>query len=197
MSEAASTAPTTGRDINPSITDAANVAKAVNADLDNGLTAQEATHRLAEFGHNELRATPRAPTWRRVLAQFQDPLIYLLLAAVAIALIAWVIEGLHGRPVDAIVIAMIVLFNGVLGYAQVAKAENAVAALTRMTAVTSGVMRDGKLLRVPSAGLVRGDLLVLAEGDSVGADARLVQAETLRVQEASLNKRGQRGMALT
>ena len=194
MSEAASTAPKIGRDINPSITDAANVAKAVNADLDNGLTAQEATHRLAEFGPNELRATPRAPTWRRVLAQFQDPLVYLLLAAVAIALIAWVIEGLHGWPVDAIVIAMIVLFNGVLGYAQVAKAENAVAALTRMTAVTSGVMRDGKLLRVPSAGLVRGDLLVLAEGDSVGADARLVQAESLRVQEASLNKRGQRDL---
>ena len=69
---------------------------------------------------------------------------------------------------------------------QEAKAENAVAALARMTAVTSAVLRDGQVTRVPSAELVRGDLLVLGEGDAVGADARLVQAASLRVQEASL-----------
>ena len=69
---------------------------------------------------------------------------------------------------------------------QEAKAENAVAALARMTAVTSAVVRDGQVLRVPSAELVRGDVLVLGEGDAVGADARLVQAAALRVQEASL-----------
>ena len=73
-----------------------------------------------------------------------------------------------------------------LGYVQEAKAENAVAALARMTAVTSAVVRDGQVQRVPSAELVRGDLLVLGEGDAVGADARLVQAASLRVQEASL-----------
>jgi magnesium-transporting ATPase (P-type) len=109
-----------------------------------------------------------------------------LLAAIAIALVAWVIEGLVGWPVDAIVIGTIVLLNGVLGYVQEAKAENAVAALARMTAVASAVMRDGQLLRVPSAELVRGDLLVLGEGDAVGADARLLLATSLRVQEASL-----------
>ena len=63
------------------------------ADLENGLTSQEASRRLAQDGPNELRSAPRAPGWRRVLAQFQDPLVYLLLAAVAIALVAWVIEG--------------------------------------------------------------------------------------------------------
>src|SRR6185503_19707945 len=89
-------------------------------------------------------------------------------------------------PVDAIVIASIVVLNAILGYVQKAKAENAVAALARMTAVTSSVIREGRLERVPSAELVRGDLLVLGEGDSVGADARLVQAASLRVQEASL-----------
>ena len=87
---------------------------------------------------------------------------------------------------DAIVIALIVVLNAVLGYLQEAKAENAVAALARMTAVTSAVLRDGQVLRVPSAELVRGDVLVLGEGDAVGADARLVQAASLRVQEASL-----------
>jgi P-type Ca2+ transporter type 2C len=170
----------------PSVKDAEEVARALRTDLQSGLTAQEAARRLAQDGPNELVATPRAPAWRRLLSQFQDPLIYLLLGAVAIALVAWAIEGAVGWPVDAIVIAMIVLLNGVLGYLQEAKAENAVAALARMTAVTSSVVRDGKVLRVPSAELACGDLLALEEGDAVGADARLVQAASLRVLEASL-----------
>ncbi len=116
----------------------------------------------------------------------RDPLVYLLLGAVAISLVAWWIEGRHGWPVDALVIAAVVALNAVLGHAQESKAESAVAALARMTAVTSTVLRDGQLSRVPSAALVRGDLLVLGEGDAVGADARLVEAAALRVQEASL-----------
>ena len=76
-----------------------------------GLTSQEAARRLAQDGPNELRAAPPRPAWRRILAQFQDPLVYLLLAAVAIALVAWVIEGAAGWPVDAIVIALIVVLN--------------------------------------------------------------------------------------
>ena len=175
-----------GRQDDPSITDADDVARVLGADLANGLTSQEASRRLSESGRNELRAAPQIPTWRRVLAQFQDPLIYLLLAAIAIALVAWGIGGWVGWPVDVIVIAAIVVLNGVLGYVQEAKAQDAVAALARMTAVTSSVVRDAQLLRVPSAELVRGDLLVLGEGDAVGADARLVQATSLRIQEASL-----------
>ena len=175
-----------GRPDDPSVKDADEVATALGADLENGLTAQEASRRLSEYGLNELRSAPQRPAWRRVLAHFQDPLVYLLLAAIAIALVAWVIEGAKGWPVDAVVIAAVVLLNGVLGYVQEARAQDAVAALARMTAVTSAVMRDGQVLRVPSADLVRGDLLVLGEGDAVGADARLVQTTSLRVQEASL-----------
>ncbi|WP_041377651.1 cation-translocating P-type ATPase [Polaromonas naphthalenivorans] len=170
----------------PSLQDAGDLAQSLDTDLDKGLTAQEAARRLAHDGPNELRAAPQVPAWRRLLGQFQDPLIYLLLAAIAVALVAWGIEGRVGWPVDASVIAAIVLLNGVLGYAQEAKAENAVAALARMTAVTSAVVRGGQTTQIPSAQLVRGDLLVLAEGDAVGADARLVRAASLRVQEASL-----------
>jgi len=170
----------------PSVLAADAVASALVADLERGLTAEEASRRLAQNGPNQLQSAPRRPAWRRILAQFQDPLIYLLLAAVVIALVAWVIEGRTGWPVDAIVIAAIVLLNGVLGHVQEAKAENAVAALAKMTAASSTVLRDDKPQRVPSAELVSGDLLVLAEGDAVGADARLVQATSLRVQEASL-----------
>jgi P-type Ca2+ transporter type 2C len=175
-----------GTPIDGSIMDAGEVARTLAADLQNGLTSRDASRRFAQAGPNELRAVPRVPAWRRALAHFQDPLVYLLLGAVAIALIAWVIEGRDGWPVDAIVIAIVVLFNAVLGFVQEAKAQDAVAALARMTAVTSAVVRDGQVLRVPSAELVRGDLIVLAEGDAVGADARLIQAVSLRVQEASL-----------
>jgi magnesium-transporting ATPase (P-type) len=162
------------------------VARALGTALEDGLSPGEAARRLAKDGPNELRAAPPVPAWKRLLAQFRDPLIYLLLGAIAIAFAAWLIEGREGLPVDALVIAAIVLANAVLGYVQEARAESAVAALARMTAATSAVVRGGHTQRIPSDGLVRGDVLVLAEGDAVGADARLVQAATLRVQEASL-----------
>ena len=172
--------------VDASVIDAGDIAKTLGANLENGLSAQEASRRLAEAGPNELRSAPRIPAWRRVLSHFQDPLVTLLLAAIAVALIAWLIDGRVGVPVDAIVIAIVVLLNGALGYAQEARARDAVAAVARMTAITAAVLREGKLLRIPSALLVRGDLLVLGEGDAVGADARLVEAASLRVQEASL-----------
>ncbi|HEY0954191.1 MAG TPA: cation-translocating P-type ATPase, partial [Roseateles sp.] len=137
-------------------------------------------------GRNELRAAPPVPTWRRLLDQLRDPLVMLLIAAIGISLLAWVIEGRHGWPVDALVILVIVGLNAVLGLVQEARAESAVAALARITAVTSAVLRDGQTQRVPSSELVPGDIVLLAEGDAVGADARLLQAAGLRVQEASL-----------
>lgn len=170
----------------PSAVPAGQVAEAAGVDLERGLASDEAARRLARDGPNALRSTPPVPAWRRLLAQFRDPLTYLLLGAVAIALAAWGIEGAQGWPIDAVVIAAVLLLNAILGYLQEARARDAVAALARMTEVTSSVVRDGHPLRVPSAGLVVGDLLLLAEGDAVGADARLVQAAALRIQEASL-----------
>lgn len=178
----------------PYTLDADAVIKALGMDPRNGLTAEVAARRIIEDGPNELRANQPQPAWRRLLAHFKDPLIYLLLVAVAIALVAWFIEGRPGWPTDAIVIALVVVLNGILGYMQEAKAANAVAALARMTAVTSAVIRDGNMMRIPSAQLVRGDLLVLGEGDAVGADARLIQASSLTVQEASLT--GESGSVL-
>ena len=182
-----STASTTQSDLNDaSVMNVAAVATACAADLDHGLTEAEAARRLAAQGPNELRAAAKAGVWRRWLAQFQDPLVLLLLAAIAIALAAWWIEGRVGWPLDAIVIAVVVLLNAALGRLQEAKAEDAVAALGRMLEATATVLRGGQPRRVPSASLVRGDVLMLAEGDAVGADARLVNAAALRVQEASL-----------
>lgn len=170
----------------PTLLDADEVARSLGSEAGSGLAAGVAAQRLAESGPNEFRPVAKPPTWLRLLKQFHDPLVYLLLAAAGIALLAWAIEVGGGVPVDALVIAAVVLLNALLGYVQEGKAADAVAALATMTALTSSVIRDGKRRRIPSAELVPGDLLVLGEGDAVGADARLVQASALRVQEASL-----------
>jgi len=175
----------------PCTLSAGEVVELVVTDIDKGLTSAEAARRLLNGGPNELRAAPRIPAWRRLLAQFQDPLIYLLLTAIGIALLAWAIEGRQGWPVDAIVIGVVVLVNGVLGFAQEAKAEQAVAALARMTTASAAVLRDGRRQQVPGVELVRGDVLLLGEGDAVAADARLLKAASLRVQEASLTGESQ------
>jgi P-type Ca2+ transporter type 2C len=162
------------------------VVKEFAANQNVGLTSTEAATRLVANGANILRSASAVPAWRRVLRQFNDPLIYLLLFAIAIALIAWKLESRESWPIDAMVIAAVVILNGAFGYLQEGKAASAVAALAKMTEVTSAVMRDGKTSRIPSSELVRGDLLLLTEGDAVGADARLVEAASLHVQEASL-----------
>jgi len=175
----------------PSLVGIADLALALGTDLDRGLGAEEAATRLRADGPNALRAVPPVPLWRRALAQLQDPLVTLLGAAAAVALAAWWFEGrghqgAAGWPLDAIVITAVVVLNAVLGLLQEAKAAQAVAALTKMTTATSSVLRDGAVARVPSAELVKGDVLVLAEGDAVGADARLAQAAALKLLEAAL-----------
>lgn len=172
--------------LDPARTDVDEVARRLDVDPERGLTAEAAASRLALHGSNELRSVTRNPLWRRVLAQVADPLILLLLAAVVISVIAWLVEGAEGWPIDAIVILGIIALNAVLGLVQESRAERAVAALAVMTRAHSTVLRDGELRTVASAELVPGDILVLAEGDQVGADARLFRAATLHVAEASL-----------
>ena len=182
-------------DADPSLTSADDVAKALNVDLSQGLSEEEAKRRLAQFGPNELASAPPVPKWRKFLAQFQDPLVYLLIAATVISVIAWFIErsqaqpgaeGGEALPFDAIVIMLILVVNAVLGYMQEAKAEAAVEALAQMTAPQTSVLRGGRVVRINTTDVVPGDIIVLAEGDSVSADGRLVNAASLRIAEASL-----------
>jgi P-type Ca2+ transporter type 2C len=164
----------------------AEVVAAFEGDSQNGLTSGEAAARLERYGANELEAAIPVPTWRKLLAQLADPLIYLLLAGVVVSFIAWWVEGREGVPFEVIVILSIIAVNALLGYVQEARAEQAVAALQRMTAGTAGVMRDGREDRISSADIAPGDLLLLAEGDAVSADARLIEVASLLVAEASL-----------
>jgi magnesium-transporting ATPase (P-type) len=166
--------------------EAAVVADLLGVDPARGLTAAEAARRLADHGPNELEAAEQVPAWRKLLAQFQDPLVYLLLVAVVVSLVAWLIEGAEEVPFEVIVIMAVLVANALLGYSQEARAEQAVAALARMAAAQAGVLRDGQVTRVPTTEVVPGDVLVLAEGDAVAADGRLVEASVLKVAEASL-----------
>ena len=178
-------------DIDPSLTEANEVAKALDVDTNTGLSSAEAQRRLEKFGPNQLASAPPVPKWKKFLAQFQDPLVYLLLAATVISLIAWFIERSHGTagevlPFDAIVIILILIVNAVLGYIQEARAEQAVEALAQMTAPQTSVLRDGKIVHINTADVVPGDIVVLGEGDTVSADGRLFAAASLRIAEASL-----------
>ena len=178
-------------DVDPSLTEANEVAKALDVDTNTGLSSAEAQRRLEKFGPNQLASAPPVPKWKKFLAQFQDPLVYLLLAATVISLIAWFIERSHGTagevlPFDAIVIVLILIVNAVLGYIQESKAEEAVEALSQMTAPQTNVLRDGKIARINTVDVVPGDMVVLGEGDSIPADGRLLAAASLRVAEASL-----------
>ena len=170
----------------PWIRTADDVVAEMRSDATEGLDGPEADRRLVEHGPNELVAEPPVPLWRRILAQLRDPLVVLLLVAVVILMIAWLAEGRHGWPVDAIVITVILMLNAVIGIVQEGKAANAVAALQRISAPTATVLRGGEKRRIPTRDIVPGDLLVLAEGDTVGADARLFAVANLMVAEASL-----------
>jgi P-type Ca2+ transporter type 2C len=170
----------------PSLDGGADVARSLGSDPTSGLASTEAADRLARVGPNRLDPAAEVPAWRKLLAQFADPLVYLLLAAVVVSLGAWALEGAEGMPFEAVVIAVIVVANAVLGYVQERKAEEAVAALQRMAATTAGVVRQGEEVRIPAAEIVPGDILVLREGDAISADGRLLDTASLTVAEASL-----------
>jgi P-type Ca2+ transporter type 2C len=166
--------------------DAGDVAAGLDTDISLGLTSTEVAARRRLHGANALVGTKPIAAWRKFVAQFADPLIYLLLAAVVVSFVAWMIDGHHGAPFEVLVILTIVILNAVLGYVQEARAEQAVAALQRMAAATAGVVRDGRQQRVPGDEVVPGDVLLLAEGDAVVADGRLFEAASLMIAEASL-----------
>ncbi|WP_102418639.1 cation-transporting P-type ATPase [Mycobacterium sp. 4858] len=173
-------------DPDPALLDAAAVVDRLRTDREAGLPAAEAARRLAAVGANDIESVPPPPAYRRLLAQFRSPLIYLLLAALVASLAVWVVEGAGGWPVDAVVIAVILVLNALLGYAQESRAEKAVSALARMAATSATVIRDGARRTVPAGDVVPGDVLLLAEGDAVAADARLLSSVGLELSEAAL-----------
>ncbi len=161
------------------------------SDADNGLDSDEAGSRLERHGRNELASAPSVPAWRRFLAQFQEALVLLLLVATVVSTGLWLYERDTSLPFEAIAILAVVILNAVMGYVQESRAEAAVAALQKMSANEANVIRDGERMRIPAAELVRGDVVLVEEGDTVPADARLISASSLQVAEAALTGESQ------
>ncbi len=144
-----------------------------------GLTHAEATSRLGVYGPNRLEAERRASPWLLLLEQFKNVLILTLLFAT-------ILSAFLGHGVEAVAIAVIVVFAVLLGFVQEFKAERAIEALKAMAAPLAKVLRDGKEIMIDASEIVPGDVVMLAAGDRVPADARLLQAMNLRADEASL-----------
>ena len=144
-----------------------------------GLSGEQAAVRREVVGLNQLAEEPPAPAWKRLVAQFKDLVVWILIAAA-------VISGLLNEWVDTAAILAIVVVNGIIGYVQEARAERALASLQKLSAPLAKVLRGGQLVGVPAAELVPGDVIELEAGDNVPADARLLEAFSLRVQEAAL-----------
>jgi len=162
------------------------VVAGLESDARQGLSAGEARTRLERYGPNELETERPVPAWRRFLAQFQDTLVVLLLVATAISVGLWAYERDSALPYEGLAIFAIVLLNGVLGYVQESRAERAVAALRAMSAAEASVVRDGERRSISAAELVPGDVIVVEEGDTIPADARMVESTALQTSEASL-----------
>ena len=144
-----------------------------------GVSAATAQARLARHGPNELQAAHRISPWAVFLAQFKNVLIVILLVAA-------LLSAFLGHAVEAIAIAVIVLFAALLGFFQEYRAERAIEALRQMAAPDASVLREGSEAKVPARDLVPGDVVLLRAGDRVPADLRLIEAFNLQLEEAAL-----------
>jgi Ca2+-transporting ATPase len=163
-----------------------DIVAALASDARRGLTDEDARARLERFGPNELAAEQPMSGWRRFLAQFQDVLVILLLVATAVSAGLWVVERDAALPYEAIAILAVVLLNAAMGYIQEARAEAAVAALRAMSAADAIVLRDGERQTIRAAEVVPGDIILVDEGNTVPADARLMKSAALQTAEAAL-----------
>ena len=150
----------------------------------NGLTEKEAERRLAEHGKNKLAEGKKDSIIKQLLKQLADPMIIILLVAAAISGVLAVTQG--ESFADVIIILAVVVVNAVLGVYQENKAEKAIEALQEMSAATSKVLRDGKIVSVRSEDLTLGDVVLLEAGDAVPADGRIIENASLKIEEAAL-----------
>ena len=158
------------------------VLKELNVNSKTGLSTEDAKKRLEKYGLNKLKGKPKKSLLQLFLAQLKDVLIYVLIGAAVINIIA---HGSEGIP-DALIILAVVLINALVGVIQESKAEKALEALQQMTAPKSLVRRNGEVIEINSEELVPGDILIIDAGRYIPADVRLIESANLQIQESSL-----------
>ena len=164
----------------------AAIAGSLETDVEKGLAHAEAAKRRAEVGPNELTTKQPLPGWRKFLGQFTSGLVILLIVAAVISGVLWFVERESALPFEALAILAIILLNAGMGFLHQTRAEQAVAALRQMSAAQATVVRGGERQRLPAKELVSGDVILIEEGDTIPADARLIQSTALQTAEASL-----------
>lgn len=155
------------------------VLKDFGVDADKGLSSEEAKKRLEEYGRNELPKGKKRPWWMRLLLQFHNTLIYVLIVAA-------VITALLDHWIDTWVILAVIIINALIGFIQEGKAERALESIREMLSLEAVVIRDGKKQTVEAEALVPGDIVMLKSGDKIPADIRLVRSRDLRAEESPL-----------
>ena len=149
-----------------------------------GLDSAEAVNRYKRFGKNELKEAKKIPLWRKFIEQFYDFMVVVLLCAAIISLFL-------GEFADAVTIFVIVFFNAILGFIQEYRAEKSMIALKKLSAPTAEVLRNGMNEKIVASKIVPGDIVLLNAGDKVPADCRLVQAQSLELEESMLTGESQ------
>ena len=175
------------------------LAEAFETDLEKGLTSEQAKTRLEKNGENKLAEKKKKSVIRMFFEQMKDPMIYVLFAAIALTIGVSIYETLTEDPAlvsnwfldvgdwpDVIIIMAVIIINSIIGTVQEVKAQTSLEALKKLSSPESTVIRDGKHVRVKASELVVGDIVVLEEGDTVGADIRLIESSNLKANESSL-----------
>ena len=175
------------------------LAEAFETDLEKGLTSEQAKIRLEKNGENKLAEKKKKSVIRMFFEQMKDPMIYVLFAAIALTIGVSIYETLTADPAlvsnwfldvgdwpDVIIIMAVIIINSIIGTVQEVKAQTSLEALKKLSSPESTVIRDGKHVRVKASELVVGDIVVLEEGDTVGADIRLIESSNLKANESSL-----------
>lgn len=168
--------------------------KLLETNTEKGLTSEEAKARLEKFGPNKLEEKKKKSWVRIFFEQMANPMIYVLFAAIAISIGVSIYETIqHGFDFlnvgdwpDVIIILAVVILNSIIGTVQEIKAQTSLEALKQLSSPETTVIRDGKRFKIKSSELVIGDIVVLEEGDTIGADLRLIEAINLKCDESSL-----------
>lgn len=159
------------------------VLKELNA-TEEGLTGEEAKQRKEKYGSNKLAEPPKESIFKKVLKSILDPMIIMLLVAAGISAFTAIIQ--NESYTDVFIILFVVAINTILGIIQESKAEKAIDSLKEMTAVTSKVLRNGKMEILKSEELVPGDIVILEAGDAISADCRILESHSMKIEEAAI-----------
>jgi Ca2+-transporting ATPase len=144
-----------------------------------GLSSNEATNRLRQYGYNELQGKKAIPVWKLFLEAFKDPLVIILL-------IAALIQIFLGEVADSVIIFIVLILNAILGVTQTRKAETSLASLKKLSSPNAKVIRNGNKMVIPARQIVPGDVMILEAGDYILADGKIIEAQTLKVMEGML-----------